>query len=367
MGLETPESFMLPDKIVEWPKRRGANFPFSLPWWPAQTAPRLKISAAVFVAAMASPWPADLNNGYTGFSSSCSSELTNLSTEAPSDVGSSARPALRPLLYGTERPMRDPAARVHWDEECIAEHDKDRGTRQKIDEPDTPFVRSPTVSDDEEEKSASAPRLRAIGAPPEPHAEPRELPAERGTEAVEVAKPRPRVQLPVAEEEGDERRTLSPDAMEMLTDRLNEWVEIGSPQSQGRRCSKEEEKSDRSEDSSRRVSIVQVGESKSSSSNFKAQRAKHYNEFAAMKALKQQKFDSDSSAASDTSDEEALQRKQKKKGVKVETRKAEDGDHQGELNSSSKDEWRTKRNAHYRDMAAAFRSNARQEKDSDSD
>ena len=34
---------------------------------------------------------------------SCSSELTNLSTEAPSDVGGSARPALRPLLYATER------------------------------------------------------------------------------------------------------------------------------------------------------------------------------------------------------------------------------------------------------------------------
>ena len=34
---------------------------------------------------------------------SCSSELTNLSTEAPSDVGGSARPALRPLLYAMER------------------------------------------------------------------------------------------------------------------------------------------------------------------------------------------------------------------------------------------------------------------------
>ena len=29
---------------------------------------------------------------------------------------------------------------VKWDEETISEHDKDRGTRQKIDEPDTPFV-----------------------------------------------------------------------------------------------------------------------------------------------------------------------------------------------------------------------------------
>ncbi|CAD7925626.1 unnamed protein product [Amoebophrya sp. A25] len=29
---------------------------------------------------------------------------------------------------------------VTWDEEAIAEHDKERGTRQKIDEPKTPYV-----------------------------------------------------------------------------------------------------------------------------------------------------------------------------------------------------------------------------------
>lgn len=28
---------------------------------------------------------------------------------------------------------------VVWDEPTLAEHDKDRGTRMKIDEPDTPF------------------------------------------------------------------------------------------------------------------------------------------------------------------------------------------------------------------------------------
>jgi len=30
--------------------------------------------------------------------------------------------------------------RIKWDEEVIAEHDKERGTRQKIDEPPTPFA-----------------------------------------------------------------------------------------------------------------------------------------------------------------------------------------------------------------------------------
>ncbi|CAE7658757.1 unnamed protein product, partial [Symbiodinium sp. CCMP2456] len=62
-------------------------------------------------------------------------------------------PAVRGLLYkDRERPQRD-NAHVHWDEQCIAEHDKERGTRQKIDEPDTPFIRSPESSSDEEEEA----------------------------------------------------------------------------------------------------------------------------------------------------------------------------------------------------------------------
>lgn len=31
-------------------------------------------------------------------------------------------------------------SKITWDEEVIAEHDKERGQRQKIDEPDTPFL-----------------------------------------------------------------------------------------------------------------------------------------------------------------------------------------------------------------------------------
>eukprot|EP00438_Fugacium_kawagutii_P016156 Skav224590 [mRNA] locus=scaffold2684:133988:142555:- [translate_table: standard] len=103
-------------------------------------------------------------DGYSGsaFSSSCSSELTNLSTEAPSEL---PKPALRGVLYGAERPLCATAARVTWDEECIAEHDKERGTRQKIDEPDTPFVRSPTGSDDEAEEKPLEPPAVAKSRP----------------------------------------------------------------------------------------------------------------------------------------------------------------------------------------------------------
>merc|ERR1740138_1232954 len=45
---------------------------------------------------------------------------------------------------------------VTWDEDAIREHDKERGTRQKIDEPDTPFVRSPQSASDCEGGLASS-------------------------------------------------------------------------------------------------------------------------------------------------------------------------------------------------------------------
>ncbi len=46
---------------------------------------------------------------------------------------------------------------VHFDEATIAEHDKDRGTRMTIDEPDTPFARSPLVSESEDDLGHSRP------------------------------------------------------------------------------------------------------------------------------------------------------------------------------------------------------------------
>eukprot|EP00518_Triparma_eleuthera_P000993 CAMPEP_0182460492 /NCGR_PEP_ID=MMETSP1319-20130603/5349_1 /TAXON_ID=172717 /ORGANISM="Bolidomonas pacifica, Strain RCC208" /LENGTH=53 /DNA_ID=CAMNT_0024659597 /DNA_START=209 /DNA_END=367 /DNA_ORIENTATION=- len=37
-------------------------------------------------------------------------------------------------------PPKPRATKLTWDEAGIAEHDLTRGTRQKIDEPDTPFA-----------------------------------------------------------------------------------------------------------------------------------------------------------------------------------------------------------------------------------
>ena len=42
---------------------------------------------------------------------------------------------------------------VAFNDDELAEHDRDRGTRMKITEPDTPFMRSPILSDDEAEDS----------------------------------------------------------------------------------------------------------------------------------------------------------------------------------------------------------------------
>ncbi|CAE8630117.1 unnamed protein product, partial [Polarella glacialis] len=69
----------------------------------------------------------------------------------------SSLPAIPGALGRRKRPR--PAKDVHitWNEENIAEHDKERGTRQKIDEPPTPFVRSPlSVSEDEGERTPIA-------------------------------------------------------------------------------------------------------------------------------------------------------------------------------------------------------------------
>ena len=44
--------------------------------------------------------------------------------------------------HGTSFQAEDKGGRrkIQWDEECIKEHDKERGTRQRILEPNTPYV-----------------------------------------------------------------------------------------------------------------------------------------------------------------------------------------------------------------------------------
>lgn len=48
--------------------------------------------------------------------------------EPPSEVSTASN----------EQPTRQSAHKISWDEEIIAEHDKERGTRMKVQEPETP-------------------------------------------------------------------------------------------------------------------------------------------------------------------------------------------------------------------------------------
>ncbi|EER02800.1 conserved hypothetical protein [Perkinsus marinus ATCC 50983] len=61
----------------------------------------------------------------------------------------------RPALVTTSDHSRNAGKRIRFDEEVIAEHDLERGTRMTIDEPDTPFVRTPMSSGESSEDSSS--------------------------------------------------------------------------------------------------------------------------------------------------------------------------------------------------------------------
>lgn len=50
-------------------------------------------------------------------------------------------------------PERAVSKKVTFDENELGEHDKERGTRMTIDEPETPYIRSPMVSSDDEAES----------------------------------------------------------------------------------------------------------------------------------------------------------------------------------------------------------------------
>jgi len=225
------------------------------------------------------------------------------------------------------RPRNQSKGRVHWDEQAIAEHDKERGTRMKIDEPDTPFVRSPQTASDSEGGPASSddehrPHVRPPMLLPEP--EPGSKVAASGS-ADTV--------LPAGGNQVDPH---------MVSKQLNDWVrgrcnrrssaESSSAASsdgveyhadaeysrQSSACSSRsssaaphaghsaEGTSERGKRSSeRRISLPEdLLPTKPISDSFKAKRAQHYNEIAAMKAFRNQ-VSSDDSVSSDTSDDKS--------------------------------------------------------------
>lgn len=223
---------------------------------------------------------------------------------------------------------------VTWDEEAIAEHDLERGTRMKIDEPDTPWERSPqAVSDDEEAPGPSSSMMP--------------------TEAPEAAAAAP-----------------SPADLGALASRLEDLVSSGAFQ-RGNSAGSEEGRSSRPS-----ISFPEdAAEQRSSSDNFKDHRAKHYNEGSALKAaLKKVPFDGESSCDSNTSDEEAAAKKKKKKalaaqqaGSRPSLAQLEPGAGESAAATPDSEEWKAKRNAHYNSMAQALKSKPPISDDEDDD
>jgi hypothetical protein len=140
-----------------------------------------------------------------------------------------------------------------------------------------------------------------------------------------------------------------------------------------------------------RIAIKEEQQPKVSSDNFKAKRAQHYKEMAAVKAFKQQKKNGETSSESERSDDEATESEQKRvsissdvpnapgtvaretsKGaplaagpaVRIDSKAANPSPRSAcsvpektEPGRSGAEDaaWRSKRNAHYSEMAAALR------------
>eukprot|EP00573_Skeletonema_grethae_P002088 CAMPEP_0201688262 /NCGR_PEP_ID=MMETSP0578-20130828/2003_1 /ASSEMBLY_ACC=CAM_ASM_000663 /TAXON_ID=267565 /ORGANISM="Skeletonema grethea, Strain CCMP 1804" /LENGTH=190 /DNA_ID=CAMNT_0048172505 /DNA_START=93 /DNA_END=665 /DNA_ORIENTATION=- len=75
----------------------------------------------------------------------------------PRDEGSPAKPATTPAA-GVSKSKSDKSRHIAWDEHAIEEHDLLRGTRMKIDEPNTPYTHYDHHSDEESTSSGRHPR-----------------------------------------------------------------------------------------------------------------------------------------------------------------------------------------------------------------
>ncbi|CAE7618401.1 unnamed protein product [Symbiodinium sp. CCMP2592] len=155
--------------------------------------------------------------------------------QAPEQTEGEAADRPRALL-SRKRP-RAATSHVSWDEANLAEHDKERGTRQKIEEPPTPFVHSPPLLSEDEAEGATEETVTEAPAP--------------GTMNAEELSKRLKLLEEVANEES---RPTS------------------APQSPAK--------------SVRSVAFTDGGSPKRSSEAFKAKRAAHYNEFRVLQAFK---------------------------------------------------------------------------------
>jgi len=253
----------------------------------------------------------------------------------------------------TRRRETNSKGRVHWDEQSIAEHDKERGTRQKIDEPDTPYVRSPQTASDSEGGVASSDddrpgwRTNMVTSAKSSENSQQVFPELLSRQmARRQMPPLPQKDEQSVKVEGGSHGTgdVNPEA---IADRLNDWVlskgrfrrdssgtasvassdgveayagdvehsrassccssrsSSSAPLAQHRVHTEDSDKKLGEKQNERRISLPEDSpQPKPVSAYFRAQRAKHYNEVAAIKAFKSRGKDSSSSSNSETSDEE---------------------------------------------------------------
>jgi len=218
--------------------------------------------------------------------------------------------------------------RVHWDEKAIEEHNKERGTRQKIDEPDTPFVRSPQAASDSEGGPASSDddhRLSFRSSPMGPLA-PTQLPEQGGQqpdmdplalasrldEYVRSGVPRASAASSSAASSEYAADIDGADAGDNEFSRLSSACSSRSSSNApaGRRPAADASvlmqrtRPSRGSREDRRISLSEdsIKPSKPSSAHFKAKRAQHYNEVAALRAFRSGDVSSPESGTSEEDD-----------------------------------------------------------------
>mmetsp|Transcript_129541 Transcript_129541/g.415313 ORF Transcript_129541/g.415313 Transcript_129541/m.415313 type:complete len:365 (-) Transcript_129541:16-1110(-) len=240
------------------------------------------------------------------------------SSSGPPDGDAALAKPVVPAMRGG-RPKPKTLGRVTWDEEAITEHDKDRGTRQKIDEPDTPFAHSPQkVSDSGSEDDGVDPRLSLRVDP---------------SSGIGAAKP------PLKMAGGSPTSPTSPVVdPAALRNRLEFWVKSGGDQRRPSAASSGGGSSTSSKqlaEEGRRISLDDICSPKAGTDQFKAKRAQHYNEFAAIKAFK----NSTGSSAEDSDDSEKAKQKDRRASLE-----------EGQSPRLPNDSFKTLRAQHYNEI-----------------
>eukprot|EP00913_Durusdinium_trenchii_P030878 g28920.t1 len=194
-------------------------------------------------------------------------EKEGISAEASSDAaGASDRSSVRTILGSCKRPLDGHHASNHrgvsWDEANLAEHDKERGTRRKIDEPPTPWAQSPVSS--EEEGSLRRDSERRQDSNTEAKVKTPKSSTQVSTVADALSARLQQLESKAEDAPSDARQPASPAAS-------IRWADAGSPAK------------------------------KTSSAAFKAKRAAHYDEFRVLQAMRQRSANGKSSESEESS------------------------------------------------------------------